>query len=487
MVGLSRPDSRCREYERVDSLQTIGNRLREVGSFVFLAEKVVEEIATNRVDDGWEDEGLGAAKKPIALRKAHIIDSLKNPAEVKLLRQVYGDVFWLIGVFAPEGVRQARLKSKNVDDSTEAAKMMKRDKEERDLFGQQVAKTMYEADFFVRNDKPNIKQLTETVSRFLEILFGISVCTPTLHESAMYAAVSASSRSACLSRQVGAAIYSKTGEELGVGCNDVPRFGGSLYKSEDAGEDHRCFLWGGRICHNDHEKDQIYKDVAKVLFGPGGIQDALSSAFAESRVIDKADKQEVERILTDQAIRRKTEMLLAKTEIRNLIEFSRSVHAEMEAIISAARSQKAGLVGSTIYTTVFPCHNCARHIVAAGIHEVIYIEPYPKSKAVDLHNDAVSMDDKERGKKVIFLQYEGIAPKNFVRLFRHGAERKIDGHVVIRDKKTARPVFPPPLDGFATREALVMTTLDKREKAIKASYAMLQPGMRHDREESRRE
>lgn len=39
--------------------------------------------------------------------------------------------------------------------------------------------------------------------------------------------------------------------------------------------------------------------------------------------------------------------------------------------------------------TTFPCHYCARHIVAAGIYEVQYIEPYPKSKALQLHADAI--------------------------------------------------------------------------------------------------
>jgi deoxycytidylate deaminase len=29
----------------------------------------------------------------------------------------------------------------------------------------------------------------------------------------------------------------------------------------------------------------------------------------------------------------------------------------------------------------FPCHMCARHIIATGLREVVYIEPYPKSVA----------------------------------------------------------------------------------------------------------
>ncbi|MFD2579396.1 deaminase [Novosphingobium colocasiae] len=55
------------------------------------------------------------------------------------------------------------------------------------------------------------------------------------------------------------------------------------------------------------------------------------------------------------------------------MNFSRSVHAEMEAIVSVARIGKGSTVESTLYTTTFPCHNCARHIVAAGITRVVFL------------------------------------------------------------------------------------------------------------------
>ena len=42
-----------------------------------------------------------------------------------------------------------------------------------------------------------------------------------------------------------------------------------------------------------------------------------------------------------------------------------------------------------MFVTTFPCHYCARHIVSAGIDEVQYIEPYPKSQAIGLHRDSI--------------------------------------------------------------------------------------------------
>jgi len=38
----------------------------------------------------------------------------------------------------------------------------------------------------------------------------------------------------------------------------------------------------------------------------------------------------------------------------------------------------------------------AKHIVAAGIFKVFFLEPYPKSLAVDLQADAIQVESGER-------------------------------------------------------------------------------------------
>jgi deoxycytidylate deaminase len=65
--------------------------------------------------------------------------------------------------------------------------------------------------------------------RFIEAFFGKTDTTPRKDEYGMYAARSASLRSADLSRQVGAAICSKNGDLLVPGCNEVPKAGGGMY------------------------------------------------------------------------------------------------------------------------------------------------------------------------------------------------------------------------------------------------------------------
>jgi deoxycytidylate deaminase len=293
-----------------------------------------------------------------------------------------------------------------------------------------------------RNDKENDENLKKVINRFLEILFNIGVHTPSKDEAGMYSAVAAANKSACMSRQVGASIYSGRGELVSIGWNDVPKAAGGLYEYEDGSDDKRCFKWKGKICHNDDKKEALYTHV----------YDALKGLLAEH--------------VTANQIR----TALTKTPIRNLIEYSRSIHAEMEAIVSAARTGKVGIVGGSLYTTTFPCHNCARHIVAAGIENVYYIEPYSKSLALELHSDSISTklgipatQNREGRKMVSFLQYEGVGPESMLKLFQNGVERKVGGKLIEGSKKTASPVTETPIDGFTTHEILVISRLTKSE------------------------
>ena len=93
------------------------------------------------------------------------------------------------------------------------------------------------------------------------------------------------------------------------------------------------------------------------------------------------------------------------------IDYIRAVHAEVAAITDAAR-HGSSTKATELFTTTFPCHDCAKHIVAAGIMRVVYVEPYPKSLVADLYSDSITVDgDSECGDKVRMHPFVGIAPK----------------------------------------------------------------------------
>lgn len=108
--------------------------------------------------------------------------------------------------------------------------------------------------------------------------------------------------------------------------------------------------------------------------------------------------------------------LLRKSRVGDLTEFGRPVHAEMEALLACARSGVSPR-GGTLYSTTFPCHSCAKHIVASGIERVVYVEPYPKSQALTLHPDSIALDDPEAKERVKFVPFEGVGARRYIDLF----------------------------------------------------------------------
>ncbi|MDV6316255.1 anti-phage dCTP deaminase [Idiomarina sp. HP20-50] len=419
----------------VSALQKAGDELREKFGNGYLASKVVEKISKTRHEkDGFQDSGEKGSQGDRVAKKhrwVHIIDSIKHPDELKILKQTYGEIFWLFGVFAPMQIRKERLKDVEVSD-VDAAQIITRDYSEADKYGQKVKDVFHQSDFFIRNDSQSKEILSADIQRFLAVMFGSPSRTPTKDESSMYSAYAEACRSACLSRQVGAAVVNSSGDLIGLGRNDVPRVDGGLYEATDK-KDSRCYAWKNGQCHNDSRKDKLYGDIYKQLESRG----LLKSNSEQNQVIEA----------------------VKSTDVKALIEYSRAVHAEMDAIISIARTNKPGLMGAVLYCTTYPCHSCARHIVASGIKKVFFIEPYPKSLALELHSDSIdSSNDKG---KVQFLQYMGVAPKNMLKLFKVEKGRKASGKIEPFDKKKSKPVVRVSLDDYTMHEKLVVARLQQ--------------------------
>ncbi len=61
----------------------------------------------------------------------------------------------------------------------------------------------------------------------------------------------------------------------------------------------------------------------------------------------------------------------------------RTVHAELNAILQCASNGVAS-VGSTMYCTDFPCVNCAKAMVQAGVRRVVYLADYPDQNSFEI-------------------------------------------------------------------------------------------------------
>jgi deoxycytidylate deaminase len=454
------------KFQEIQSLIEIGDALRKQFGNDVLAKLAIAKIAADRAHQFGVFEDVAAESEKSEQQKiksqriCHVIDSIKNSAELDLLRLIYGDALFAVGVFSPLELREANLAKPGKLQKDEIEKLIDTDSGEEFDHGQSVRNTFPQCDFFLRVDHsvvgPSeakaIGQINERVRRFFDLIFRTVVITPTAEETAMYAATSAARNSACLSRQVGAAVTSSTGELLAVGWNDVPQSGGGLYGTtplssqfsdhEASAVDQRCFAQVGGRCRNDEEKGSIARKVVESLIDGG--------------------------VLNREAMDEAVNTILGDTRVKDLIEFSRAVHAEMHAILGASRVAGERVLRGKIFVTTYPCHSCARHLVAAGISEVHYIEPYRKSLATRLHSDALTESSDERG-KVQVRQYDGIAPRRFIEMF-EGGTRKKSGVLALTGRMEAMPLTQVSLKAIPRLEEVVVAEIQTKNLQLPSLF-----------------
>ncbi|MFM7012276.1 MAG: anti-phage dCTP deaminase [Betaproteobacteria bacterium] len=455
----SRDSTRYKRYRR---LQEAGKELRrKTTNRAILAEYAVQKIVLDRLKKSEVELGReGANDVIIPKRVAYLIDQVKRPEEVDLLRAVYRNLFYLIGVTRIKERRVTELTSEGLR-VDEIPGLMEIDRSEDKGDGQQLDKTLHLSDYFIRNDTVTVEDRNKKIDRVLALLHGDQSITPTDAEQGMYAAYAAGLRSACLSRQVGASIVSPSGEILATGCNDVPRAGGGLYSASSPSSDMRCVHHQDQICFNDLHKRKLREEISNEVESYLGTLNREGSSF---------------QLLPDEK-EKLAEIIYEKTRLGSLIEFSRSVHAEMDAIVSLAR-MGGGVIGATLFTTTFPCHSCARHIVAAGISKVFYIEPYEKSMAKDLHYDAIAFEVEDSGtaggtSKVKFLHFEGVSPRKFQNFFRAAGRKDSLGRFVKIHARTADKVIPEYLDNYQDFEAKTVQHLEEELASLKEQTSQL--------------
>lgn len=416
---------------QVKAFQDYGDEMREKDSAA-IARAITLKIRAHRASQTKQAISTGAIILPDGKPRAYIIDSLRHPEEVRFLRQLYGQAFVLIGVVCEEEKRISRIGVKYSDGGREAAiDFMDRDANAKEKYGQHVADAFHLADYFIDNTADRLKDkepnpdwlVVDNLSRLVKIVSHSELVRPTVAETAMHHAYSAQMQSACLSRQVGAAVVDVNGNVVATGTNEVPKAGGGVYGEtfERNPHDARCAFFkeqDERYCRNTREQNEIIQE--------------LLTTFKKLL----PDVKEVQELSEDRT--KELALQLRKTRIGGLLEFSRAVHAEMDALLSAAR-KGVSLVGTRLFVTTFPCHYCARHIISAGVDEVQYIEPYPKSQAFTLHRDAIDLEQSNwvppsqfhnqtvkdnRSPKVLFRPFSGVAPQLYKRAFMKDRELK---------------------------------------------------------------
>lgn len=423
------------EYDRIMYYMDLGNKVRSnAGDHSVLMKGVVSKILLSR----------DSVEEPLPRKRiAYIIDSIKHPDEVSFMRKTYGVGFHLIGVTSVEDGRLEYLTNEKRLTDEQARDILERDSDESFEYGQHTRDAFQNSDYFI-NATSNIKDIKNNVYRLIDLLFGDPFSTPTFSEYAMFMAYASSLRSADLSRQIGSVI-SKDNEIIATGVNDCPKNGGGLY-------------W---IEYNDNQ----YIDS---INGRDYMLGYDSNKIEQNKIIDK--------ILESLGIEKSKENVrkIKKAGIGDLTEYGRVVHSEMEALLMCSRNN-ISCRGAEMYVTTFPCHNCAKHIIAAGIKKVIYIEPYPKSKALEFYKAEISenLNDKD---KLIFVPFMGVGPHRYIDLFSTNSiywdsrKRKDEmGKKIEWDKSNANLRNPMKAFNYLELEGAAYKTYEEFKRNIKTN------------------
>ncbi len=322
-----------------------------------------------------------------------------------------------------------------------------RDEDEAGDFGQDVRKAYPLSDLFV-NSSHNI-EARDAIERFIALIFGDPWRTPSKDEQGMAFAYLASLRSASPARQVGAALMDEFGSLLSVGTNEVAKPGGGQYWEAD-GKDGRDFMYD-RFDLSDKMRRNLLADVLGRLNKLGILKDVFNDP---SKLLDEESE---------------SYKSLRSAQLFDTIDFIRAVHAEAAALLAAKESP----IDCSLLVTTFPCHECARHIVAAGVRRVVYIEPYPKSLVSELYKDSISVDqDGPDDGKVEFTPFTGVSPTVYQHLFQLTKNARKDKHGTLKVWNASRAV--PCLHVFysqfaikaAEQEVLAQFESDMKTKGI---------------------
>ncbi|MPM32771.1 hypothetical protein SDC9_79336 [bioreactor metagenome] len=248
----------------------------------------------------------------------------------------------------------------------------------------------------------------------------------------MFMAYSSSLRSADLSRQIGA-VVAKDNEILSLGANDCPRVGGGLY-------------WPIMGAHGKYYDEPDGRDYMR-----GEDSNKIEQNKIISNILNKLGQE-----VNDENITK-----IKTSGIGDLTEYGRVVHGEMEALLSCARNN-ISCRNAILYATTFPCHNCAKHIIAAGIKRVVYIEPYPKSKAFEFYKAEIS-DATKDDNKVVFEPFVGVGPQRFIDLFSVSSTR---WYARIRKNKDGKKLAWEREKAELRNSASLFNYLDAEETAL---------------------
>lgn len=357
-----------KEPSRLD-LQKLGDELRQKNKNGFLIETTLNEL--NKKDGN---------------PKYLVFDGIRNLGEIDQLRNTFGYKFSLLGVLAATDERWERIGSTTYIDKglTRSDFILddQRDSNEEVDWGQQVHLCIDRADLLVNNAaNVTLTAFKNKILEFIDLVSGTTVRSAAMDEILMNMAFSGSHSSKCLKRHVGAVVVDPSGRVVGVGYNENPLGTKPCVEEPEYGK--QCFR---DIVRNEHFKRLSERKILCPVCA-----NQLPEIKGPPWRCPNCAKKEVKTNL---------ESFFFPDRAMN---WCTAIHAEVWAILAAGDRGRGG----TLYTTAFPCFQCAEKITQAEIDEVIFTEPYP-----DPYSKA-----RLTLAGIKLKQFEGVRSSSFERIF----------------------------------------------------------------------
>ena len=336
-----------RKPTRAD-LQTLGNQIRKTA-------RNPGELARLAIEDLTEGSSL-------------VVDGIRNVGEVEYLRETFGRKFYLVAIECPQSERYERLQQAGLyADIDRFREDNERDKDEEDRYGQQVALCVDAADVLLVNDgETTMPRLREKVVEYVDVVTGSTPRYARPDEILMNLAYSASHGSKCLKRQVGAVLvdapFGRMGTVVGQGFNENPSGTSPCVEEKEYGADPKAAIPGR--CYRDIVREKSFTELAKQKARCPACGKPLASTVTPEPPWRCAG---CSRNLEDYFWPERA------------MSWCTAIHAEVASILSAGMRAR----GTTLYTTTFPCFQCAEKIAQAGITSVVFTEPYPDIRAAE--------------------------------------------------------------------------------------------------------
>jgi len=341
-----------------DVLQSIGNELRRKNGNGYLAVKAIE-----RAEKETKNERI-------------VFHGIRNFGEIFEFRKYPN--FYLVAVDCSKDNRWDRLNDRYDGDYNLFEKNDKRDKNEGVAYGQQVLRCVEEADILFINDQnfeTDVIIKNTLKDRFwshLGLITGEELRNPSIKETMMTAASTIALQSHCLKRRVGAVLCDEHGYIVSAAYNEVPI------------TQKKCLDEYG-MCYRDHVRNEFRNKFLRNLDHCPKCGNPLKGNASFLCTECKYDLSDL-------------------LPIYKALDKCRSLHAEETTILKASSYQ---FKDSVLYSTTFPCMQCAKRILQVRIPRIIYIDPYPEKEPIIM---------LEKG-KVKTEKFEGIKAQAYYKLF----------------------------------------------------------------------